>query len=284
MEIDKRITVVGVGAIGAAVARRLLADGHDVVVWNRTPERAAALAEAGARVADSLTDAVLASELVLITLTDQDAVAECLDAIDVDLSGRTLVTMCTGTAEEAERAAKRITALGADYLDAGIQASPEMIGSETATILYSGSRSAFDRYGAILGALSTPRFAGEEPGAAAVWDLALFGAWYDAQLGLLRALDVVRAAGVDVAEFAATAGPQIGHVVAGVSATVAELREGEYPSGPATLTEHLTLIRQLIGQRAGTRLGDGGLAEVSTRVAALVDAGRGGEGLTATIG
>ncbi|SDI32450.1 3-hydroxyisobutyrate dehydrogenase [Actinokineospora alba] len=284
MEINKRIAVVGVGAIGAAVARGLLADGHDVVVWNRTPERAAALAEAGARVAGSLTDAVLAGELVLLTLTDHDAVGQCLDAIDVDLSGRTVVTMCTGTADEAERTAKRVTALGADYLDAGIQASPDMIGTGTATILYSGSRSAFDRYREVLGSLSTPRFAGEEPGAAAVWDLALFGVWYDAQLGLLRALDVVRAAGVDVAEFAATAGPQIGHVVAGVPATVAELRDGEYPAGPATLTEHLTLLRKLGGQRAGTRLGDGGLAEVGTRISALVDAGRGGEGLTATIG
>ena len=77
-------------------------------------------------------------------------------------------------------------------------------------------------------------------GAVRVWDLALFGVWYDAQLGLLRALDAVRAAGIDIAEFARTANTQLGHVGTATSATVEEMRQATYPPGPADLTEHLT--------------------------------------------
>jgi 3-hydroxyisobutyrate dehydrogenase-like beta-hydroxyacid dehydrogenase len=159
-----------------------------------------------------------------------------------------------------------------------------MIGTATAPIVYSGSRSAFERHRATLGLLSEPRFVGETPEAAAVWDLAIFGVWYDAQLGLLRALDAAREAGIDLTAFARTASTQFGHVVTGASATVSELRQAAYPPGPADLTEHLTVIRHLIDQRAGRPLGDGGLPEVAARIAALIADGRGGEGLTATAG
>jgi hypothetical protein len=126
-----------------------------------------------------------------------------------------------------------------------------MIGSDAATILYSGSRAAFEQHRATLDLLSGPRFVGDAPEAAAVWDLALFGVWYDAQLGLLRALDAVRAAGMDVAGFAGPVGVQLGHVVT-------ELR-------------------------AGRPLGDGGLSQVAARIETLIADGRGGAGLTATM-
>ncbi|GAA2588782.1 NAD(P)-binding domain-containing protein [Actinomadura fulvescens] len=280
----RRVAVIGTGAIGGAVARRLLAEGHHVVVWNRTASRSADLVNAGARPAGSIGEAASSAELILLTLTDYAAVRQCLAQLDGDLSGRTIVVMCTGTADEARQAARQVAALGAHYLDAGVQASPEMIGTEAATILYSGSRPAFERHHAILGLLSEPRFVGETPEAAAIWDLALFGVWYDAQLGLLRALDTVREADIDVAEFARTAATQLGHVVTAVPATVSELREADYPAGPANLAEHLTVVRHLIGLRAGRRLGDGGLPPVAARIEELIADGRGDEGLTAAIG
>lgn len=281
---ESRVAVIGTGAIGSAVVRRLRARGHDVVVWNRTPSRSAELVDVEAVPAGSLREAASSSTLILLTLTDHAAVRECLDALGTDLSGRTVIAMCTGTAHDARLAAQRVAGLGGRYLDAGIQASPEMIGTDAATILYSGSRTAFQHHSATLGLLSTPRFVGETPEAAAVWDLALFGVWYDAQLGLLRALDTAREAGVDVVEFSRTAGTQLGHVVTAVSDTVSELQRDTYPPGPASLTEHLTVIRQLMELRAGQRLGNGGLSEVSARIEALIADGRAGEGLTAAIG
>jgi hypothetical protein len=73
-------------------------------------------------------------------------------------------------------------------------------------------------------------------------------------------------------------------VVTAVSATVSEMQQATYPPGPADLTEHLTVVRHLIELRAGRRLGDGGLPELAARIEALIADGRGGEGLTATVG
>lgn len=277
--MGQRTAVIGTGAIGSAVARRLLAGGHDVVVWNRTAERANALVDAGAVRASTIEDA--AADLMLLTLTDHAAVRACLPE---KLAGRTVVALSTGTAEDARTAARLVAERGGHYLDAGLQTSPEAIGTDAATILYSGSRTAFDEHASTLGLLSTPRFVGDTPEAAAVWDLALFGVWYDAQLGVLRALDAVRDAGIDVAEFARTAVTQLGHVVGAVDATATEMRRGEYPAGPADLAGHLAVLHHLVELRAGARLGDGGLAAVARKVEALIDQGRGHEGLTATTG
>ena len=275
------VTVVGTGAIGRAVATTLLAAGRPVMVWNRTATRARELVDAGAVAAPSLQEAVTASALTLVTLKDYKAVDAVLDQLDGDLSGRSIAVLSTGTPADARRAHDRAEQLGADYLDAGVQTSPEDVGTDVATILYSGSRGAFERHRSTLELLSTPRFVSEDPQAAALWDLTLFGVWYDAQLGLLRALETVQAAGIDLDEFAETAATQLGHVVHGAAATATELRGADFPRGPADLDEHLVVVRQLVEMRSASRLGDGGLGQVGRVIDSLVADGRGAQGLTA---
>jgi hypothetical protein len=72
-------------------------------------------------------------------------------------------------------------------------------------------------------------------------------------------------------------------VVTALPETTSEVLAGEYPAGPASLDEHLPVVQQLIDLRAGSVLGDGGLAAVAEEIAALRDAGRGHEGLNATL-
>lgn len=279
-----RVAVLGTGAIGSAVAHRLLAAGHDVAVWNRTAHRTATLVAAGARTADSVQDAVRQAALTLVTVNDYSAVQECLGQLRGPLDGTTIVVLCTGTAADARRTSELVTHLGARYLDAGVQSPPESIGSGDGALLYAGARDAFEQHRETLGLLGPTPFVGEAPEAASVWDLALFGVWYDAQLGLLRALETVRAAGIELDVFADTALTSLGHVVAGVPDAVRELSTGDFPPGPASLAEHLTVVRHLVDLRARAALGDGGLTAVATRIEALVAEGRGAEGLTAIVG
>ena len=278
------MAVIGTGAVGRAVARRLLADGRDVVVWNRTPGRAAELLDAGARPAASVAEAVAASGLVLLTLPDPETAHDCLAHVTQRLVGRTLVALGTASPDGARRLAGRIAGLGGDLLQAGLQGAARDIGTEGATLLVGGPRAAFDRHRTTLGSLGGLRYVGGTAEAAAVWDLALFGLWYDAQLGLLRALAAARDAGIDLDAFAGTAGAQLGHVVSGVPTTLREIRAGERPPGPADLVQHLEVVRRLVELRAGTVLGDGGLAEVAATLEERVAEGRGGEGLTAAVG
>jgi 3-hydroxyisobutyrate dehydrogenase-like beta-hydroxyacid dehydrogenase len=57
------VTLLGLGAMGTALARTWLAVGHPLTVWNRTPARAAGLAAEGARVADNPAEAVAENTL-----------------------------------------------------------------------------------------------------------------------------------------------------------------------------------------------------------------------------
>ncbi|MFP4696917.1 NAD(P)-binding domain-containing protein, partial [Thiohalospira sp.] len=73
-----RTAVIGTGLMGAPLARRLLACGHEVTVHNRTPERAAALAEEGATVAATAAEALKAADWVVTMVADADALRATL--------------------------------------------------------------------------------------------------------------------------------------------------------------------------------------------------------------
>lgn len=68
-----RIAFLGLGAMGARMAKRLIAAGHDVTVWNRTPKRAKALSEVGATVASTPASAVTGCTIALSMVRDDDA-------------------------------------------------------------------------------------------------------------------------------------------------------------------------------------------------------------------
>jgi 3-hydroxyisobutyrate dehydrogenase-like beta-hydroxyacid dehydrogenase len=73
-----KIGFLGLGNMGAPMARRLLAAGHQVTVWNRTAARAGALAAAGAQVAATPAQAARAGDAVLTMLFDDAAHEEVL--------------------------------------------------------------------------------------------------------------------------------------------------------------------------------------------------------------
>jgi 3-hydroxyisobutyrate dehydrogenase-like beta-hydroxyacid dehydrogenase len=70
-----RIAVLGLGQLGRALTTRLVAQGHEVTVWNRSPGRAGGL---GATEAPFAAEAVAGAEVVMSLLTDDDAVIEVL--------------------------------------------------------------------------------------------------------------------------------------------------------------------------------------------------------------
>ena len=281
------VSVIGTGAIGTAVARTLIAAGRSVRAWNRTPDRASAALAAGAEPAATPAEAVAASPLTLVCLTDQASAESVLSTVPGSRGDRprpTVVLLTTGTPDEAAAMARLLEDRGLGHLDAGVQTAPEDIGGPRARFFLAGDRADYDRHRETLALLGDVRWVGADPTAAAVWDLALFGLWYDAQLGLLRALELTRAARVDPREFTEAAAAQLGHVVAGVAATVDEVSTDDYPAGPASLAEHLPLVRQLVESRRGARTGDGGLAVAERLVSDLVSRGAGDLGLTAVLG
>lgn len=186
----QKATIVGLGKMGRALAGALVDRGHPTTVWNRTPGRAGDLAVTHAATrADAFT-----ADLVILCLLDFESVVEVLEG--VDLTGRTIVNLTTGTPAEAEKLSELVTARGADYLDGGIMAIPSMIGTESATVLYSGSSKAFEHASSVLEAFGTARFLGTEPGLAALNDLAMLAGMYGMLGGFVHAAALVRPQGV----------------------------------------------------------------------------------------
>ncbi|MFE1870485.1 NAD(P)-binding domain-containing protein [Streptomyces sp. NPDC059496] len=191
------LSLLGLGDMGTALARTWLAAGHSLTVWNRTPAKAGALAAEGASVAATAADAVAASALVVVCLLDDASVGVTLDGID--LTGKDLVNLTTGTPAEARARAAWARQRGARYLDGGIMATPTMIGVPEAGgyVFYSGSRALFDSRRAVLEVPTGSRFVGEDPGHAALHDVALLSAMWGMFAGISHAYALIE--GEDIA-------------------------------------------------------------------------------------
>ncbi|MFE6079913.1 NAD(P)-dependent oxidoreductase [Streptomyces virginiae] len=181
------LTLIGLGDMGTAMARTWLAAGHALTVWNRTPAKAEALAAEGASVAASPAAAVAANTLVVVCLLDDESVGSALEGID--LTGKDLVNLTTGTPGEARARAAWAEERGARYLDGGIMATPTMIGVPEAGgyVFHSGSRALFETHRAVLGVPAGSRFVGEDPGHAALHDVALLSAMWGMFAGISHA-------------------------------------------------------------------------------------------------
>ncbi|MGW3325829.1 NAD(P)-dependent oxidoreductase [Streptomyces virginiae] len=184
---QRPLTLIGLGDMGTAIARTWLAAGHPLTVWNRTPAKAEALAAEGASVAASPAAAVAANTLVVVCLLDDESVGSALDGID--LTGKDLVNLTTGTPAEARARAAWAEERGARYLDGGIMATPTMIGVPEAGgyVFHSGSRGLLETHRAVLEVPAGSRFVGEDPGHAALHDVALLSAMWGMFAGISQA-------------------------------------------------------------------------------------------------
>ncbi|AFL53189.1 3-hydroxyisobutyrate dehydrogenase-like beta-hydroxyacid dehydrogenase [Sinorhizobium fredii] len=198
-----RISTLGTGAMGSALAATLMRNGHSVTVWNRTPARAEPLTAAGASIAASPADAVAEADLVILCVVDYAAARAVLEEAEGALAGRDLVNLTNGTPRDAQELAAWATAKGAAYLDGGIMAIPPMIGEAGTLILYSGSTALFERHKPSLIALAEGRYLGGDPGRAALYDLALLSGMYGLFSGFLHAAALVASSGDRMTDFLA---------------------------------------------------------------------------------
>ncbi|MEV4222627.1 NAD(P)-binding domain-containing protein [Nonomuraea sp. NPDC049725] len=243
---DESVTVIGLGLMGQALAAAFLTAGHPTTVWNRTPGKAAGLVERGAVLAPSVADAVRASSLVVVCLTDAGAVRDTLGPHRAELAGRTLVNLTSGTSGEA----RELAALTASYVDGAIMAVPEVIGSPEAFLLFSGSQEAFDRHRDSLGRLGTATFFGTDPGLASLYDVALLGVMWGTLNAFLHGAALLGEAKVEASAFAPFASQWVGSVTGFITAYAAQIDRGAYPAEDATLETHLATMKYLVRESA----------------------------------
>ena len=108
----------GLGKIGAVMAPRSLAAGHDLTVWNRSAGKADALKASGAVVAATPLDLTRA-EIVISTLSDDGAVnALYSDLMKGNVAGKLFIDMSTIRPATSKAIAAALAAKGASFIDA----------------------------------------------------------------------------------------------------------------------------------------------------------------------
>ena len=131
---------MGMGNMGRAFATRALEKGHHVTVWNRTPDRAAAVVAAGARQADSPGEAAVGADAVLVVLADDAAVCEVCLGADGVLASLESSAVFANVSTVAPGTARRLAGAGPDerILDSPVMGSPTMIAAGHGSFLIGG--------------------------------------------------------------------------------------------------------------------------------------------------
>ena len=143
------IGFVGLGIMGKSMALNLMKRGFEVSVWNRTPEKAAPLREAGAMVADSLHALATEMDVIITIVTDTPDVEEVLfgDAgvLQGSSMGTVVIDMSTISPEATEGFAAKLEAAGCEMLDAPVSGGDIGAKNATLTIMVGGKPEVFQR-------------------------------------------------------------------------------------------------------------------------------------------
>jgi len=271
----ERVTVLGTGLMGSAIARTFAAAAHPVIVWNRTPDKAAALAGDGTTVAGDCREAVAASELTVSVLVDSAALRSSLGD-DVNLSRRTVINLSTGTPQDADETAAWVTTRGGRYLDGTIAAYPKDIGTPGGGIVYSGPEEIWLRYEAALRLLGgESRYAGARVSDACTLDLAMLTYYMGAEAAFQEALAFAQAYGVSpnrLLEHVLPTHSILGRVLA---ESVEAVNSGDFSTSEATNDTFLACME--LATRSQTEVGMQGAMVPAARqlYARAVEAGQG---------
>ena len=121
------IGIAGTGRMGSAIAHRLLGCGHEVMVWNRSAEKAAALAASGAKLAANPAALASASEIIITILTDAAAIAATYEGagglLEGSIAGKLFIEMSTVRPATETALAIKVRAKNAALIDCPVGGS-----------------------------------------------------------------------------------------------------------------------------------------------------------------
>jgi 3-hydroxyisobutyrate dehydrogenase-like beta-hydroxyacid dehydrogenase len=254
------ITAIGLGLMGAALARAIQGAGHDLTVWNRSPAKMQPFVDDGVAGAPDLVSAITASPVVLVCIDNYAATDAILRSGKIAplLDGRTLVQLSTGTPKEAREAADWMRARGVAYLDGAILGGPHHIGTGEVEILLSGDEAAYARAGALMECFGPLRYLGTNARAASALDLAWLTTRYGSFMAIIHAANMCRSEDVGLDRFISLFpnDPTIQ-----TYATV--IHEGRFHEATATLQVWSAALKRI--QRQGVDAG------ISTEIPDFVD-------------
>jgi 3-hydroxyisobutyrate dehydrogenase len=196
------IAFFGMGLLGSNFVRAMRKRGLDVTVWNRSPERAKPLAEAGARVATDPADAVKGATQLHLTLSDDAAVDDVLERAKAGFGpGLTIIDHTTTSPAGTEARAARWAERGVAFQHAPVFMGPANALEASGMMLASGDKAQFDRLQPDL-AKMTGKLLYLGPGPSRASAFKLFGNLFLMAMttGVADLLGLAKALGIDAAD------------------------------------------------------------------------------------
>jgi 3-hydroxyisobutyrate dehydrogenase-like beta-hydroxyacid dehydrogenase len=165
-----KVGFIGLGRMGAAMAGNLLAAGHEVTVYNRTPDKARALSTLGARIATQVADACRGEAVITMLANDaalRSVVFDDAGVLASAASGVAHISMSTISVSLSAELAAAHAAARQRFIAAPVFGRPEAAAAAQLFIVTAGARAAVDAFAVLFSALGQKVFyLGEEPSAA----------------------------------------------------------------------------------------------------------------------
>ena len=273
-----QIGLVGLGPMGQALARTLVASGATVQGWNRSPGTVASLP--GVLEASSVTDLARSSDVIVVCVRDHAAFRAAFDGV---AAVGTVVNMSSASPDEARRTASWAAERGIRYLSVAIMVPTPSIGTDDALFLASGPRSELGAVLPQLASLGTFHHVGDDPGAASLLDVAMLDVFFAGMTAFLHAAAMMTADGRTATELVPWADSVL-DVLRGVFAGLAQdVDAGEHPGDEDRLTMDLAAIDHIVATSDEAGLDGGFVRAIRDLAAAEVDAGAGDEGFSRVV-
>jgi len=206
VQMSDTVGFIGLGVMGKPMAKHLVAKGHKVVVFSRSPAPVAELAKAGAVAGANAADVARQSDIVITMLPDTADVELVLTGADGVLSGAKKGAIVIDMSSISPVATKRLAALaatkGATLLDAPVSGGEIGAVNASLSIIVGGDAEAFSRVRPVLECMGNPErivHIGAEPGSGQVCKVCNQIAIGGALAGVSEAFAIARKAGVDAA-------------------------------------------------------------------------------------
>ncbi|MFH9393696.1 NAD(P)-dependent oxidoreductase [Streptomyces sp. NPDC017413] len=223
------VTVIGLGAMGSALAAAFLAAGHPTTVWNRTASRAAPLVAKGAAHPETVAEALAAAPLVITCLTTYEDTIEALGPAAAALKGQDLVTLNSGSPAGARRTAEWARGHGARYLGGAIKDVPPAVGAEDTLLYYSGDATVFTAHEPVLRVLGGDTvYLGADPDLAALYEMAVGGTLLPTLVGFFQGAAALRARGLEAASMVRFSEQWLRMIASVLPVLAREIDSGDY--------------------------------------------------------
>src|SRR5260370_29285254 len=150
----KRISYLGLGTMGSGMAYNLLKAGYQLSVWNRNAEKCEPFSRKGARVSETPADAVHDAEVVMYSLSNDQAVEEVVFGAKGILSGinegQIAIDMSTVMPATSLREQEAYAKRGVDFLDAPVFGSKNESANAKLWIMAAGNKATFEKVRPVL--------------------------------------------------------------------------------------------------------------------------------------